>query len=87
MNHFLQTTVFGVAADDGGAFDAEEAKNVELRNKWCGILHPDTRVRGFYDFLQLLILLYLAWVLPNRLAFSKTPIGWEVMGDMCIDVW
>eukprot|EP01048_Picozoa_sp_COSAG05_P010477 COSAG05_NODE_925_length_6575_cov_68.709320_2_plen_893_part_00 len=86
MNAFLQSTVFGVKVEEGNVFDEEEARLLMLKAKWGGILHPDTRVKGAYDLLQLVILLYLAWALPNRVAFTKTATGWQIVGDLVIDI-
>lgn len=85
MNAFLQSTVFGVAVDEGGILDEEEALLAAQKAKWGGILHPDTKVKGAYDILQLIILLYLAWALPNRVAFTKTATGWQIIIDLLID--
>ena len=88
MNRLLQKAVFGSSVETGLG-DAEAARQSHLKREWCGLLHPDTPVRALYDFLQLSILLYLAWVLPNRIAFSKSPKGWDVFTDLLIDmlVW
>jgi CRP-like cAMP-binding protein len=89
MNNFLQKTIFGAGVDDLIEEGTNHASELEYMKKWCGLLHPDTPIRAFYDFVQLSILLYLAWVLPNRLAFSKIPKGLEIIGDLFIDtmVW
>eukprot|EP01050_Picozoa_sp_SAG11_P009572 SAG11_NODE_910_length_6585_cov_7.205520_7_plen_413_part_00 len=64
--------------------------DADYRKKWFGILHPDTRPRAIYDFFQLCIMVYLAYLLPIRLAFNKGPSGpLEVIIDLFIDasVW
>jgi hypothetical protein len=88
MNRFLQATVFGAPMDDGD-MDADAKKELLLKKEWFGLLHPDTPIRQLYDAVQLFILLYLFWVLPNRIAFLKSPKGWEALGDVAIDgtVW
>ena len=84
----LQTAVFGAAAFETEEID-ETAEEVRLRTKWFGILHPETTVRSCYDALQIIILCYLAWLLPTRLAFSLVATGIEVVTDLLIDmaVW
>lgn len=89
----LQEAAFGSQAtseevDD--VYEDEEAADARIRAQWYGILHPDMRTRGFYDLLQLFIMLYLGWLLPTRLAFTKTASGpTEVLLDLLIDasVW
>ena len=82
---FLQGMLYGTSGEEGGGLTNDEL----LKHKWFGLLHPDTPIRGAYDFLQLVILIYLAWELPNRLAFQKTPKGYEIYTDLFIDflVW
>ena len=84
----------GSAADDAttqvrDALVADAKKELLLKKEWFGLLHPDTPIRQLYDAVQLFILLYLFWVLPNRIAFLKSPKGWEALGDVAIDgtVW
>ena len=81
----------GSKKDEGdGAFEDEEVVDARMRQKWAGILHPDTNTRGLYDFVQLLIMTWLGYMLPVRLAFNKTASGsFEVMLDLVIDasVW
>ena len=88
MNKFLQKAVFGTAVEDSACDElAEEAK---LKHQWFGLRHPDTPIRGAYDMFQLFIMLYLGWLLPTRLAFSKGATGVvEVIVDIFIDlsVW
>jgi hypothetical protein len=83
MNRMLQQSVFGVSTVDmgGGEHSHEEA----LKKEWCGLVHPDTPTKAVYDMIQLLIMLYLAWVLPTRLALNKTATGWAVVGDLVVD--
>jgi hypothetical protein len=86
MNKALQQAAFG-AVDDGAD---EAAAEKRFREEWGGILHPDTVIRGVYDMGQLAIMLYLAWLLPTRFAFSKGASGpLEVALDLIIDlsVW
>ena len=88
MNKRLQNAVFGKSVGDDDMDDVLK-RELAMRQEWGGLLHPDTPVRAAYDFLQLWILLYLAWILPNRIAFSKTPKGWDKFTDLLIDmlVW
>lgn len=85
----LQTMAFGTKQDIGDLED-EDAIDARIRDQWFGILHPDAHTRGFYDLFQLCIMLYLGWLLPIRLAFTKTASGpTEVILDLMIDasVW
>jgi hypothetical protein len=86
LNSFLQEAVFGASAGGGIAHDADLERDEKLRSEWCGLKHPDTKLRQVYDYMHLVILLYLAWALPNRLAFSKTPKGREVVTDLLVDI-
>jgi hypothetical protein len=54
------------------AEDEQDEAELEARYRaeWCGVLHPDTTIRGVYDMVQLAIMLYLAWLLPTRFAFQ-----------------
>lgn len=57
--------------DDEARQKAEE----RLRRAWCGLLHPDTSIRHFYDLMQLAIMFYLGYQLPLRFAFNKPATG------------
>lgn len=87
----LQQAAFGGNnEEEEEVYEDEEAVDARIRAKWFGILHPDMRTRGIYDLLQLCIMLYLGWLLPRRLAFTKTATGTlEVYLDLLIDasVW
>lgn len=86
----LQKAAFGDAEDEEDAYEDEEVADARIREQWFGILHPDMRTRGIYDLIQLFIMLYLGWLLPRRLAFTKTAAGtFEAALDLLIDasVW
>jgi hypothetical protein len=70
--------------------EVQRAEEEKLKSIWGGLLHPDTAVRHGYDFVQLIIMLYLGYLLPLRLAFTKTATGpLEIALDLVIDgsVW
>ena len=70
--------------------EVQRAEEEKLKSIWGGLLHPDTAVRHGYDFGQLIIMLYLGYLLPLRLAFTKTATGpLEIALDLVIDgsVW
>jgi len=74
------------------AEDEQDEAELEARYRaeWCGVLHPDTTIRGVYDMVQLAIMLYLAWLLPTRFAFQTgASSALEVALDLIIDlsVW
>ena len=72
MSKLLSRAVFGDAAgEEGEELTAEQ----ELKREFFGLLHPDTPIRAAYDMLQVFIMLYLAYVLPKRLAFDKQATG------------
>ena len=83
----LKKAAFGeVDLDEYDEFAVEE----HLKDKWHGILHPDMPARKTYDMVQLLVMLYLGYLLPVRLAFTQTASGpIEVAVDLIIDasVW
>jgi hypothetical protein len=80
----LQQAAFGTRSED--IEEDEDATDRRIRDKWYGILHPDMASRGLYDLFQLFIMLYLGWLLPTRLAFTKTAAGpLEVALDLIID--
>lgn len=87
----LQQAAFGTVSEDGEDLDEDEEEvDMRMRERWFGILHPDMHTRGLYDMGQLIIMIWLGWLLPTRLAFNKTASGaWEVMFDLVIDgsVW
>ena len=70
----LEQTALGhtASADEG---EDETATIARLKSEWLGLLHPDTTLRGIYDMMQLFIMLYLAWLLPTRVAFTKSATG------------
>ena len=71
----------------------EEANRLELerqrgeREKWCGILHPETGVSTFYNQMHIIFLLYVMISLPVRTAFQITPTvdDWAFWVDLFID--
>jgi len=82
----MKQAAFGEAELD----EDDEVVSQRMKAKWGGILHPDMPSRGAYDLGQLLIMLYLGYLLPVRLAFTKTANGtFEVALDLIIDasVW
>ena len=84
----LQGATFGDKAADMD--EEEEEVDTRMRQYWHGILHPDTNTRGLYDFGQLVIMIWLGYMLPTRLAFNKSATGaFEVTLDLVIDfsVW
>lgn len=84
----LQGSAFGEKGAD--ADEEEDIVDARMRAYWKGILHPDTNTRGLYDFAQLLIMIWLGYMLPTRLAFNKSATGAiEVALDLVIDasVW
>ena len=86
LDQEIQAAAFGTADVE----DDTEALDALLREKWYGLLHPDTITRGAYDMGQLVIMLYLGYLLPVRQAFTKTATGpISVMLDLIIDlsVW
>ena len=72
----------------------EEADRLEMeremrdREKWCGILHPDTGVSIFYNQMHICFLLYMLAFLPVRTAFQLTPTAadWSFWADLGIDL-
>ena len=72
----------------------EEANRLELerqrgeREKWCGILHPETGVSIFYNQMHIFLLIYTLVFLPVRTAFQITPTAddWAFWTDLGIDV-
>jgi hypothetical protein len=86
LDQQLKKAAFGgndsADGDEGGDDDEERALK-----RWFGILHPATPSRHAYDMLQLVIMLYLGYLLPIRLAFTKTAEGpLEVTIDLLIDL-
>lgn len=84
----LQGSAFGDKATE--LDEEDEEVDARMREYWKGILHPDTNTRGLYDFTQLLIMIWLGYMLPTRLAFNKSATGaFEVTLDLAIDlsVW
>ena len=64
----------------------ERAK--QQREKWCGILHPETGISIFYNQMHILFLLYMLAFLPVRTAFQITPQpdDWAFWADLFIDL-
>lgn len=86
FDHEIKTAAFGSADID----DDTETVDAHFREKWHGLLHPDTATRGAYDTGQLTIMLYLGYLLPVRQAFTQTANGpISVALDLIIDlsVW
>ena len=70
--------------------EAQRQEEDRLKSAWCGLLHPDTGARRAYDLGQLVIMFYLGYQLPLRLAFKKTATSpLEVALTVIIDgsVW
>jgi hypothetical protein len=88
---FLDEHVFGgtVSMSEEDRTARERSEDPALKERWFGLLHPACFLRGVYDFFQMALLLYLAWRLPNRLAFEKMQVGVELLIDLLIDlsVW
>lgn len=87
MNRMLQISVFGTAADQHEIdFEQVRIREEALRNEWFGLLHPQTKQRHAYDIAQVVVMVYLAWVLPTRMAFDKAAVGWGVIVDIMVDI-
>lgn len=86
MYRALQQAVFGSSVDEGNSSN-DGAEQTRLREQCCGLLYPDTPIRSAYDMFQLVIILYLGWLLPRRVAFSTgAETSFEVAVDIFIDV-
>jgi hypothetical protein len=85
----LSWALFG-SANGHGTGESEREEDLRLRMQWFGLLHPDTTVHTAYDMFQLVVMIYLAWQLPLRFAFTRSPGGtMEILMDWFIDltVW
>jgi hypothetical protein len=67
---FADVAVFGSSAE---ANEYEHQKEMKLKKRWGGLLHPDTQASAIYDMLQMTMLVYLLFTLPYNLAFDIMP--------------
>ena len=51
------------------------------------VLHPTTKLRRYWDFLQIFLLLYIAISVPYRIGFSEPSYGAWYMVDFFIDMY
>jgi len=51
------------------------------------VLHPTTKLRRYWDFLQIFLLLYIAISVPYRIGFSEPSYGAWYMIDFFIDMY
>jgi hypothetical protein len=77
--------VFSSSAEANRQQDLLES---EQRNKWCGILHPDSKATSAYNQMHMALLLYMLVVLPVRAAFMVVPQfgSGAFMFDLFIDI-
>eukprot|EP01043_Picozoa_sp_COSAG02_P057250 COSAG02_NODE_6916_length_3291_cov_1.183271_4_plen_516_part_00 len=67
---FADVAVFGSTAE---ANEYEHQRELKLKKRWGGLLHPDTQVSAAYDMMQMIMLVYLLATLPYNLAFDIMP--------------
>jgi CRP-like cAMP-binding protein len=63
----------------------EMEEDLKNRQKWGGILHPETTTSVLYNQMHVVFLLYMAYVLPVRTAFQMDPQPGS--NDFAIDVF
>ena len=51
------------------------------------VMHPTTKVRQYWDFLQVFLLLYIAIAVPYRIGFSELSYGWWYAIDFVVDTY
>lgn len=89
LSDFLATDV---DVDDHWSDDSEDdptsnkyADDDEARS-WF-VLHPTTKLRRYWDFLQIFLLLYIAISVPYRIGFSEPSYGAWYIIDFFIDMY
>ena len=89
LDDFLRTD-----ADDDDHW-SEESEDDPTSNKYADddevrswfVLHPTTKLRRYWDFLQIFLLLYIAISVPYRIGFSEPSYGVWYMIDFFIDMY
>ena len=51
------------------------------------VMHPTTKLRQYWDFLQVFLLLYIAISVPYRLGFSEPSYGPWYVADFFVDIY
>lgn len=75
-----------VAADTD--FTSKEYADQEVPEvKRLLYINPDGNFRTYWDVFQVLVLFYLAWVTPYRVAFDAAAYGYEFYFEFLVDVY
>ena len=85
LQSLVSKSVFGAAVSQDGGQRPDIVDEFALKRKWFGLLHPRAPTRRLYDGVHIFILLYMAFTVPKRIAFSITPDPWEVTVDLMMD--
>ena len=51
------------------------------------VMHPTTKLRQYWDFLQIFLLMYIAFSVPYRIGFSEPSYGVWYIADFFIDMY
>ena len=51
------------------------------------VMHPTTKLRQYWDFLQVFLLMYIAIAVPYRIGFSELSYGWWYAIDFVVDMY
>ena len=51
------------------------------------VMHPTTKLRQYWDFLQIFLLLYIAISVPYRIGFSEPSYGLWYVADFLVDIY
>eukprot|EP01052_Picozoa_sp_SAG31_P003895 SAG31_NODE_154_length_22184_cov_25.917142_17_plen_256_part_00 len=70
VRKYADLAVFGSTAE---ADNAEAELDLHYRQKWCGLLHPESTNNQLFNQVQMVSLVYLLIVLPYRIAFDIAP--------------
>ena len=88
LNSFLRDSDGGKLSSDSDSEDEmlEKYEDIDDQTSWF-IMHPTTKIRQYWDFLQVFLLMYIALAVPYRLGFSELSYGWWYAIDFIVDMY
>jgi len=80
-------TLFGDYDDDEDEIAQTTKYEDDDEYRSIFVMHPTTKLRQYWDFLQVFLLLYIAITVPYRLGFSEPSYGAWYVADFFVDIY
>ena len=80
-------TLFGDYDDDEDEIAQTTKYEDDDEYRSIFVMHPTTKLRQYWDFLQVFLLLYIAIAVPYRLGFSEPSYGAWYVVDFFVDIY